>query len=434
MKKTFLAFALVFCCALVPGVAGCGTEAAETTGTQSECDSSDGTAPAASGGSFEEIWVASAAAVEALGPVRVTMVQTTQGHPMEDGTALQGAAFGPSVTEAEQLLDAPAERARLVVRGSDGRVTTTVVTGTERVTVISNGSSTYSRQVSLELPAGLPLPLWAGNFVAPSEGYADLLDTEESDSVGTVTNGRVEQLQDGGRRLSWGGSSEAGTREISVLLDEALLPVRIEGRRQGELEGVMMEVSITIEYRYEMISSFADSEFELALPEDALLEGSSYELSLERPWSELAGWGQYWLGTQVDDYRLTFAQLALEESAGQGGEPPDERVTLVYTRPAAESGNESIQVTVRPLSARQVEDSRARMEEQAASGSWDWARQAITVSGESATAYSGMAAGSVDPAHTVKEVYVFLPDAFVEIQVLAPVDPQVVLEALQRVE
>ena len=179
--------------------------------------------------------------------------------------------------------------------------------------------------------------------------------------------------------------------------------------------------------------SFSDSDFILEIPADAYREGVTYELSLERPWSEQADWGQYWLGSQVDEWPLTRAEYAIHEGdpdLGSGAEPGDEGVFLFYDRPGATSPNEMIQVMVRPLRGRYFEDSRAFAEERVASG--DWVRREMTLAGRPATVYSGALEGGADDR--IDSIYVFLPDAFVDVQVWAPVDPRLVLEALSQVE
>ncbi len=89
-----------------------------------------------------------------------------------------------------------------------------------------------------------------------------------------------------------------------------------------------------------------------------------------------------------------------------------------------------IQVMVRPLRGRYFEDSLTFADQRVASG--DWVRQEMTLAGQPATVYSGALEGGADDR--IDSIYVFLPDAFVDVQVWAPVDPQLVLEALSPVE
>jgi hypothetical protein len=243
----------------------------------------------------------------------------------------------------------------------------------------------------------------------------------------------VEQLPGGGRRLSWEQSNERGSSSFNLLLDQDLLPVRIEIQGQGEFDGVTMEYAEAIEYQFEEVSSFSDSDFALDLPADAWRQGVIYELALDHPLSERADWGQYWLGEQVGEWLLVRAQHDFHEDnpdLGEGAEPSDEFVFLTYERPGAESPNEDIQVYVRPLRGRYLEDTRTFAEQRVASG--DWQKKEMTVAGQPATAYSGALEGK--PSDRIDSIDLFLPDAFVTIQLWAPVDPQLVLDSLQRLE
>jgi hypothetical protein len=334
------------------------------------------------------------------------------------------------------------------VRESDDLVRTIVVNGRERFTVLdaSRGRGgalvSYGRYVALEPPAGLPLHLWAGNAVSPTQGYADLLEDTvagASESAATpaetpaMAGGTVEQSENGGYRLSWERSSEGGTSSMSLFLDASYLPVRIEIQGEGDLEGVQIEYSSTIDYRFEQQASFADADFAIDLPVDYWREGDTYELSLARPWSDLADWGQYWLGPQMADWVLVQAEHSQHHDnpdLGAGAEPSEEFVFLLYDRPRAGSDNENIQMMVRPLWGESVEHSRTFAEQRVASG--DWVRRELTVAGQPATAYSGALEGGADDR--ADTIYLFLPDAMIDVQVWAHVDPLVVLEAIRRVE
>ena len=424
--------------------AGCGTEASTSTApgaatASSLAPASSETAPLVSIASAAEVWAASLAAVKALGPTRVEVVETTQGRVLDDDVAPENAAFGPQTAEAEELLDAPRDRARLRVHESDDLVKTTIVNGRERTTVLdaSRGRGgalvSYGRYVSLEPPAGLPLPLWAGNAVAPTHGYADLLEDGSSGGAQMMAKGTVEQLEDGGYRLSWQRSSEGGTSTLSLLLDADYLPIRIEIQGEGDLEGVRIEYSTVIDYRFEQQVSFTDADFALALQDDYWRTGDTYELSLARPWSDRADWGQYWLGPQVADWVLVQAEHSQHHDnpdLGAGAEPSAEFVFLLYDRPGAGSDNESIQVMVRPPRGESVGHSRTFAEQRVAYG--DWIRRELTVAGQPATAYSGALEGGADDR--ADTIYLFLPDAMIDIQVWAHVDPLAVLEAISRVE
>ena len=323
-----------------------------------------------------------------------------------------------------------------------------MVNGRERFTILdaSRGRGgalvSYGRYVALEPPTGLPLPLWAGNAVSPTQGYADLLEDTvagASESAATpattpaMAGGTVEHLEDGGYKLSWERSSEEGTSSMSLFLDAGYLPLRIEIQGEGDLEGVQIEYSSMIDYSYEQQVSFSDADFAVDLPVDYWREGDTYELSLMRPWSDLADWGQYWLGPQVADWVLVRAEHSQHHDnpdLGAGAEPSEEFIFLLYDRPGAGSDNESIQVMVRPLRGESVGHSRTFAEQRVASG--DWVRRELTVAGQPATAYSGALEGGADDR--ADTIYLFLPDAMIDVQVWAHIDPLMVLEAIRRVE
>jgi hypothetical protein len=295
-----------------------------------------------------------------------------------------------------------------------------------------------SRYISLEAPEGLPLPLWAGNAVGPTQGYADLFAGDTSGAGRLLADGKVERQPDGSLELTWEHSAKGMTSARTLVLDSNHLPVRIEiaaegTPEEGDLQGVRLEYSTTIEYQYEQVASFSDSDFSLDVPADAYREGVTYELSLERPWSERAEWGQYWLGEGVGDWKLTRAEYALHEDSpelGSSTEPRDEGVFLIYERPDKTSPNENIQMIVRQPEGRYFEDARKFAGDRVASG--DWQRQEMTLAGRSATLYSGSLEGGADSY--IDSMYVFLLDAFVNIQVWAPVDPLLVLEAISPIK
>ncbi|MBN1630548.1 MAG: hypothetical protein JW990_12345 [Thermoleophilia bacterium] len=85
---------------------------------------------------------------------------------------------------------------------------------------------------------------------------------------------------------------------------------------------------------------------------------------------------------------------------------------------------------VRPPSGRHFEDSLAYAEQRVAAG--DWTRREMTLAGQPATVYSGSLDGAAD--NRIDSIHVRLPDAWIDINVWAPVDPLLVLEALTPVE
>ena len=422
---------------------GCGTETASSTSESAPTSGSSVSTTGFTDLSFEETWAASLAALEGLGPTRVSIVETTQGRITGDEIPPEQSEIRPQTEEAEQLLDSPGARARLTVRTSDGAVETIVVNGREKTSTRSGSLTTsqfvsVSRYISLEAPEGLPLPLWAGNAVGPTQGYADLFAGDTSGAGGLPADGTVERQPDGGLKLSWQHAAKGMTLDWALLLDSRHLPVRIEiagegTPEEGDLQGLDLEYSTTIEYQYEQVPAFSDSDFVLDVPPNAYREGVTYELSLERPQSERAEWGQYWLGEAVGDWKLTRAEYALHEDSpelGSGAEPRDEGVFLIYERPDKTSPNENIQMIVRQPEGRYFEDARKFAEDRVASGGWQ--RQEMTLAGQPAILYSGSLEGGADSR--IDSIYVFLPDAFVNIEVWAPVDPLLVLEALSPIE
>ncbi|MCZ7664927.1 MAG: hypothetical protein M5U22_19285 [Thermoleophilia bacterium] len=119
-----------------------------------------------------------------------------------------------------------------------------------------------------------------------------------------------------------------------------------------------------------------------------------------------------------------------DSALGAGAEPADEFVSLIYDRPQAASDYESGQMMVRPLRGRVVEDSRSFAGKRVASG--HWVRQDLTLAGATATVYSGGLEGG--PNDRGDSMIVFLPDSLMIVQLWAPMDPEVVLEVVNRVE
>ena len=150
----------------------------------------------------------SLAALEALGPSRVSILETTEGRATGTEIPPEQSSIGPQTEKAEQLLDVAEGRARLTVHTSDSMVRTTVVRGQERTSTISQPLThsdlvSVSRYISLQAPEGLPLALWAGNAVGPTEGYPDLFPGSDNGDAHMSSNGTVERQEDGGTKLSW---------------------------------------------------------------------------------------------------------------------------------------------------------------------------------------------------------------------------------------
>jgi hypothetical protein len=446
MRLRFLTLVAVLFSLLLVGTSlalwGCGADPSSVTFEPAPVSSPVTSAVAPEAPSFEEAWSMSLAALEALGPTRVSIVETIEGRAQGEEIPLEQSDFGPQTEEAEQLFDVAQGRARLTVHTSDHMVKTTVVHRNERTSTMSQPSSnsdfvSVSRYISLQAPEGLPLPLWAGNAVSPTEGYPDLLEQSESGGSIEASDGTVEQADDGSARLSWQHFANGVTSASTLLLDADHLPVRLETAangtpEEGDLQGITIEYTMTIVYEYEQVASFTDSDFLLDVPPGAYNEGVTYELALDRPRSAQADWGQYWLGPQLGEWPPTRAEYAVHGGSGpySEGEPSDEAVFLLYDRPNAASPNDDIQVITRPLRGRYLEDARTFAEQRVTSG--DWVRREMTLAGQPAMVYSGALEGGADDR--IDSIYVFLPDAFVNIQVWAPIDPLVVLGALSPVE
>lgn len=421
---------------------GCSAERGSTGVEAGGAAATAASAGSAAALSFEQAWAASLAALDNLGPTRVRAVETTEGLVTGDDVPFGQSHFGPQTEEVEQVFDIPRGRAKLTEHTSDRMVTTIIAKDKERTTVtrqpLSNSEYvSISRYISLEAPSGLPLPLWAGQPAATNRGYADLFPADDSGITTLPGDGKVERQEDGALRLSWEREVKGAALAASILLGPDHLPLRIEitGRgtpEEGELQGLTMEYSTDIAYEYEQVASFSEADFAVDVPAGAFREGVTYELALDSPWSAQADWGQYWLGDSVQAWRLTGAEHVVYEDdpdPGSGAEPGDEVILLRYTRPEAASPNEDVQVMVRPLRGRYYHDSLTSAEQRVAAGLW--VRAEMTVAGKPATVISGSLEGGADDR--IDSIYVFLPDAFVNIQVWAPVDPLRVLQALRPV-
>ncbi len=206
----------------------------------------------------------------------------TSGRTASSSTSLPSGAETPQTTSVEELFDISGGRARLSVDSPNGRLgrlrTTTVVSGKEKLFIardpVSSAKAPATRTTLPQPPIGLPLPLWAGNAVAPERGYADLLSTEAGGEVSAkyVTNDGTG----GGKRLSWQRTTDTGTRTVAVTLGADLLPVRVEMAGQIAV-GLKSEYSLSIDYRFETVASFTDSDFSVEVPSYATLTGSMVE-------------------------------------------------------------------------------------------------------------------------------------------------------------
>lgn len=345
--------------------------------------------------------------------------------------------------------------ARLTVHEADGRVETIVVNGREKLTLDNlptpsartNVFATCARYVSLKDPSGLPLPLWAGNMVSPGQGYADIFGsafnkagdnaragvTEEKSGTSTdETSCRAEKLENGGWRLISEHSTENGKSTLTIVLDSKYLPVHLEVEGTGEVEGTRIEYSGSLDYTFQNLVCFTAADFTLDVPDNCWQQTLTYELVTERPWSEQADWGQYWLGKQIGGLVLAKAEHTIyreKRDPGAGAEFTDEFIRFSYQKPGAGS-KESIEVMLRPLRGRQVEDSRTSAEQRVTSG--DWVKRELTLADARAVAYYGALEGG--PNDRADTMCVFLPDCWIDVMIQAPLTPQQILEAFRRVQ
>jgi hypothetical protein len=321
------------------------------------------------------------------------------------------------------------------VHEPDGARLLTVVNRSERfiVTHQSNGSGSYDHSVSSTPRAGLPLPLFDGGSAptAPTTGYTDLFALLESGSEGMTAERSAERLQGGGHRLILKRTSEQGESTVTVLLGRDLLPARIdidsEGEGSGELEGVMLDVLISYEYRFRAVSSFPDWDFTVDVPLGYQESGVTRALPLDGPWGGYLDSGQYWLGRQMGEWLLVEAERV--PVLGPGQTDADEFVWLLYERPGIK-GDEALHLTIGPLLGIEYEETLADAEERVGLGGWQ--REQTTLAGVAATVYSGLLQD--DAGERADWVYIVLPDAFVQIRLPASVEPEQVLEAFCPVE
>jgi hypothetical protein len=386
----------------------------DTTGAVSTSPSVASTAPTPD--SFDGIWEASLAALDALGPTRATIVVSYTSPEGGDATSVP-ARVG---TRVQELLDPVGKRARLTVDHSALDSTdpwlTTIRNGRERVTFLQDSSGVRSGTewfVFLRPSTGLPLPLWVPG---EEQDYAELLSTPPISDVGgrVEISGKLvgEQVKNGTKKLSWQRVSARATATVTLTLDADYLPVSIEQTGGGEGDFSYYRV----DYAFEKDASFSDSDFSLEAARSASVRSLGYELSRDCPFSEQVDWGQYWLGEQVGECGLVSATYnAFYGDDGKSAEPIDEVVHLLYEKPGAiryaglvSGPSESVHVTVRPLRGKWPDESRESAEQRVASG--DWTRQELTIAGRPAAVYWGPRF----EGDSMNNVVLFMPDAFVE--------------------
>jgi hypothetical protein len=149
--------------------------------------------------SFDGLWAASVAAVNALGSVRVSITQTADVTAVASDSPLSSAETGAFVTTVEELLDPGGGRARRTMHTPEEHIQTTTANGRDELFIdvdpLSSAPAPATATVRAEIPPRLPLPLWAGDG---DQGYTDLL------TPGSSSDKRVIDLADGGgSQLSW---------------------------------------------------------------------------------------------------------------------------------------------------------------------------------------------------------------------------------------
>ena len=383
-----------------------------------------GTFAKAGSQSFDDLWRASTGAVNALGPARVTITQTSTVKALDENSQLSSTEVGTFVTTVEELLDPTSQRARLKVQPADGHLHTTTVNGLDElridVELAASSMAPATRVVRAEIPNGLPLPLWAGD---PDLGYPDLV------SVGSPSDKRVIVPSDGGaKQLTWKQTwgKTYGTYTVTLTLGAGNLPARMDSTGEATVAGTKVQRTTSIEYQYERGVTFADSDFSTELPSFAMLAGSIYESSLDRPYAQKADWGQYWLGPDMGDWSLKAAQLEIL-SSGRDSVAPAKYISLVYQRAGAGSPTERLQMLVMPPDAQESTAARQLGQQEVQLGVWT--KQETTVAGKQATVYMGPAEASKSGG--IDSVYVFMQDAFINVDLRDLADPQTVLDAVQ---
>jgi len=407
LKTGLCAVALVFGLFLL---SGCGTPPSTVT-THDLATSSTEVAPPASIESFEDIWTASVAAVETLGPVRISIKQETE--------YVGGGSSAPSnVVEVTQLLDQENGLGLQTVRRAEGTVEQESVNGKERVSYLSDPVS-YGKHVSLDPPQGLPLPLWIGEG---GQRYENLLTGAE--------NLVAENESGGGWRLSWTRSGEEASAEMILVLAADYLPVRFAAdivALDAGGETNPERVRSTVSYAFEGLSGLSPDDVAIAPPENALLAGTTIDLALDHPLSPQADWGQYWLGPEILGHTLVLAEHS-DFHPDPSYEPQQESITLIYDRPT-NSPNVNIQVYVFAPDSPSAQSGRELCEGYLLE-SGQFIKTVRTVAGQEATVY----ARQTGNGQNIVSFSLFLPDAYIELSTggMPPEEAAQLLDALRR--
>lgn len=383
---------------------------------------------------FADAWKASVAAVNKLGPTRIAVTQTMTVTALGSGGTLSAEKLGTFVWAAEELLDPAKKRAHLAYTAPDGSRYERTVDGRDEMIVniasmAASSKSPASRFVSEASPSGLAIPLVAGARDTAVDDYAYLSD------IGRPSDQQVERgAGDTGTYLTWQrewtGDDTTGSDTVKLTLGADGLPVRIDITGVGTISETRVERVTSIEYQIEKDAVFQDSEFSVDLPAYAYLSFWGQRESSEHPATD-DKWGQYWLGLSVGDWSLKTGRIDIVPDVFS---PDKESASFTYERlyPAYDLAgfHLTFDMKVTPRTAKAADAARQLGEQQA--GLRNWSRSEATIAGQKATVYTKPAAGA-DAAHP-GSLYVFLPDAFITIDLGGLVEAQQVLAAITRLE
>jgi hypothetical protein len=367
-------------------------------------------------------------AVNGLGPTRIAITQAVTVKATDSGGSLSPDELGTFVTTVEELLDPANKRGRYVVTSPDRRRSEWTVNGRDQMSVLTadlaaSTKSPASRTTLGSAPKGLPVPLWAGSRDNSFDDYTYLTQ------IGSPWDQQVERESGGAHtfltwRREWEGDGASGTDTVKLTLDAGFLPVRVDVTGLGTLSGTPVERTTVIEYQIQTGAVFADSEFSIDLPAYAYLESWGQQ---DTPADDT--WGQYWLGLEMGEWSVKTGRLNILPDVSSADK---ESATFTYERlyPSGDDTGayQTFTVKVTPLGARAAGSARQLGEQQVKLG--NWTRTEAQVAGQPATVYAKPATGQ-DAGHPAL-LYLFLPDAFITIDLGGLVDAQQVLAAITR--
>lgn len=393
-------------------VSACGTASRSVSTAQGTTSTTDAVS-LAEDASPEQVRLAVAAALESLGPIRVEANVTADMAEL----ANEG--------HVEQLLDPVRHLAKETVSRSQGSTQRTSVIGRETVRIMGEGAEAQVvRSVRLQLPTGLPLPLYGLSPKFPED--------MEAVSASRQTDGSWELVL---RPPLGAGQAPQGSEDVDELLlivGPDLLPRRTEraihyttGGGTAGPEGPTStwqkeETSVErVEYLIQPIAALSEDDVHLSLPENYRLVETYEELPPDRPRAGV-NWSQYWLGPQFLDLKLQSATLivsnpdeaerseATTSVYGSSGQPPWDRSIQLFTH-ARKPGepDDWEQMTEPPL----PNDTTEKM----------------TVAGRTATVHTRIVSAPVEAF----AIWVVFPDVSVQIQAFG-LPPEAAKNALEE--